>query len=293
MMSQAVPLDTAVEIITPENIAFRYRVAGPFRRLPAYLIDLVIRVVVWTGGSVVATIAFASLGLPGLGVAVLFFLWFLLEWLYGGLFEAFWNGQTPGKRILNLRVLTIEGQPVSGWQAVLRNVLRAADMLPLFTYLVGLVAMAMNQRFQRLGDLAAGTMVVVEEPQWFHGVVRMHDPDVVRMASQIPAGFEASRTMAKALAIYVQRRQHFPRMRQQEIAWHLGNPLRQQFQLPSDTNLDLLLCALYQRTFITDRYDDRESSPGQSPFAAPASSPPAGAPVAEQSVPDVPVPGNF
>jgi uncharacterized RDD family membrane protein YckC len=281
MATETASLDTAVEIITPENIAFRYRVAGPFRRLPAYLIDMVIRVLVWVGGSIVAGLAFGSIGLPQLGVAVLFLLWFLLEWLYGGVFEALWNGQTPGKRMMHLRVLTVEGLPIAGWQAVLRNILRAADMLPL-TYQVGLLTMAANDRFQRLGDLATGTMVVVEEPHWFQGVVRLHEPEVVRMAAQIPVSFQASRTMARALAIYVQRRQHFPWMRRLEIARHLGEPLRQRFNLPAETNLDLLLCALYHRTFVSDRQDARESAPGESPFAPPQSNQATAEPVAPE-----------
>ncbi len=272
MATDPAPLDTAVEIITPENIAFRYRVAGPFRRLPAYLIDLVIRVIACVVGLIAALIAFGFVGLPELGLAASLLLWFLLDWLYGGLFEAFWNGQTPGKRLMHLRVLTTEGRPISGWQAVLRNVLRAADMLPTFTYQVGLLVTAMNDRYQRMGDLAAGTMVVFEEPRWFHGVVRMHDPEVIRMAGQIPAGFQASRTMAKALAAYVQRRQHFSWMRRQEIAQHLSEPLLQKFNMPAETNADLLLCALYHRTFITDRQDEEERGPGESPFAIAATS---------------------
>lgn len=273
MASDAPPLDTVVEIVTPENIAFRYRVAGPFRRLAAYGIDMGIRVIAWMVGSMAAMMAFSSIGLPGFGVAAVLVFWFLMAWLYGGLFEALWNGQTPGKRMMDIRVLTVEGRPITGWQAVLRNVLRAADMQPLVCYLVGLVAAMMNPRFQRLGDLAAGTMVVVEEPRWFHGVLRITEPEVIRLASQIPAGFQASRTMARALAAYVQRRLHFPWPRRLEIARHLGEPLRQRFDLPADTNLDLLLCAVYHRTFITDRHDEEQAVEATSPFAQPGSSP--------------------
>ncbi|NUQ63231.1 MAG: RDD family protein [Pirellulales bacterium] len=267
------PLDTAVEIVTPENIAFRYRLAGPFRRLPAYLIDLGIRLTAWVVGSVASMIAFSSVGLPGFGLAAMLVWWFAMAWLYGGLFEALWNGQTPGKRLMNIRVLSVEGQPINGWQAVLRNVLRAADMLPLQFYLVGLAAAMMTRRFQRLGDLAAGTMVVVEEPKWFQGVVRLAEPEVVRLAAQIPAGFRASRTMARALAAYVQRRPHISRPRRAEVVYHIGEPLRRQFHLPPDTDLDLLLCAVYHRTFITDRRDEEEAATAGSPFAPAATSP--------------------
>ncbi len=273
MSTDSPALDTSVQIITPENIAFRYRVAGPFRRLPAYLIDLGIRLALWTIASMAVIIAFSSVGLPGIGVAAILVIIFVLTWLYGGLFEALWNGQTPGKRLMNIRVLTVEGQPISGWQAVLRNVLRAVDMLPPMFYLVGFVSAILTHRYQRLGDLAAGTMVVVEEPKWFQGVIRVADPQVVRLARQIPPAFQAGRTMARALAAYVQRRSHFSSARRLEIAEHLGRGLQQQFNLPPDTDVDLLLCAVYYRTFITDRRDEEEAVAPGSPFAPVATSP--------------------
>jgi len=203
-----------------------------------------------------------------LGLFLLF--WFVLNWFYGGLFETFWNGQTPGKRLLAIRVLSIDGRPINGLQGVLRNVLRAADSqpmvpllflgepldkIPIMLYLVGLMAMAANRRFQRLGDLACGTMVVVEEPRWFHGVVRVSEPAALGLAAQIPAGFQATRSLARALAAYVQRRWQLLWARRVEIARHLAAPLRDRFHLAPDTDLDQLLCGLYHRTFITERQD--------------------------------------
>src|SRR5205085_11316372 len=167
---------TRIDVVTPENIAFQYEIAGPFRRLPAYLIDMLIRAVVV---ELVILGAALTLGFIGQGGLVMFIgavVWFLMAWFYGGLFETFWNGQTPGKRVFGLRVLTIDGQPINALQAVLRNILRAVDGLPLMplpVYMVGLVACAMNQKYQRLGDLACGTMVVVETKHRLHGLVRM------------------------------------------------------------------------------------------------------------------------
>lgn len=255
MAPHAQALDNTVEIVTPENIAFRYQVAGPFRRLPAYLIDLVIRTVVVMILTAIAAFTSALLGLAsaGFGDALMLVGWFLLAWFYGGLFETFWNGQTPGKRMLQIRVLSVDGQPINGLQAVLRNVLRAIDMQPGVFYLVGLIAAMMNDRFQRLGDLACGTMVVVEEDRWYRGITQITEPEAVRLAALVPADFVATRTQARALAAYVQRRVYFSWPRRIEIARHLGEPLRERFGLPPNTDLDLLLCALYYRTFITDR----------------------------------------
>ena len=275
-------IDTRIEIVTPENIAFQYRVAGPFRRLPAFLIDVAIRVGVAIVGMIAFMLAFGSVGAvgPGLGMGLL--LWFALTWFYGGLFEALWNGQTPGKRLLGIRVVSVEGQPITPFQAILRNILREVDaqpmwfiptglpiipIIPVWLYQVGLLAAMLNDRFQRLGDLAAGTMVVVEEQRYLRGVVRINEPEAIRAAASIPPTFQSSRSLARVLAAYVQRRQLFPWGRRFEIARHVGEPLRQKFQLPPGTDLDMLLCGLYRRAFIADRTDQIGAPPqGDSPF---------------------------
>ncbi len=274
MANQFTQFDTRIEIVTPENIAFQYRVAGPFRRLPAYLIDLTIRVLVAVGGMIILLLVFGMAGMGALGMGMALVLWFLLAWFYGGVLEAYWNGQTIGKRMMRIRVVTVDGQPINGLQAVLRNVLRTVDAQPVMFYLLGLVATSMNDRFQRLGDLACGTMVIVEQRHWFQGVERTGEAEVSQLAGQIPPGFQASPTLGRTLAAYVQRRRNFSLARRLEIARHVGVPLQEEFDLPADTNHDLLLCALYHRTFITDRDDEssRGSSPfmnSQSPFAEP------------------------
>ncbi len=286
MVADTQQLDNTIEIVTPENIAFRYQVAGPFRRVMAYLIDLLIRGFLLVVTGLLAAVVFGLAGLLGLGGGLWLVFWFLVEWFYFGLFETFWNGQTPGKRLLHIRVLSVDGQPINGLQAVLRNLLRTVDEQPFRCCLVGLLAAAMNDRFQRLGDLVSGTMVVVEERRWSGEVMRLRHPEVVRMAGQVPAGFQPTRTLSLALAAYVHRRMYFPEPRRLEIARYLGEPLREKFGLPADTNPDLLLCGVYQRTFFTD-WDEpngvRAGSPfgaGESPFARPGADSPQPAEVA-------------
>jgi uncharacterized RDD family membrane protein YckC len=97
----------------------------------------------------------------GVGVAVLIALAFLLTWGYFLVFELIWNGQTPGKRIAGIRVLTTRGEPVTLVHALVRNLLRLVDMLPT-SYMVGVICILVTRRGQRLGDLAAGTVVVRE-----------------------------------------------------------------------------------------------------------------------------------
>jgi len=122
------------------------------------------------------------------------------------------------------------------------------DMLPL----VGLMTMVLNDRFQRLGDLVCGTIVVVEDRPWFAGVMRVSEPEAIRLAAQIPPDFQVSRSLARALAVYVQRRVLLGPARRLEIAKPLGETLRSRFGLAPETDLDLLLCALYHRAFMTD-----------------------------------------
>lgn len=292
-------IDTRIEIVTPENIAFQYRVAGPFRRLPAYLIDVVIRFVALIIIVLVIRIFFGAVRADAVGIGLRLFILFLFEWFYFGLFEALWNGQTPGKRLLGIRVVSVEGQPIAPFQAILRNILRIVDALPvlvlplmpefsvpLWLYLVGFTAMVLNDRFQRLGDLPAGTMVVIEEQRFLRGVVRINEPEAIRMAAVIPPTFQPSRTLARTLAAYVQRRQLFPWGRRIEIARHIGEPLRQKFGLPPGIDLDMLLCGLYRRAFIADRTAEPQ---GASPFGASANSAPqfVSATVAEELLPVV------
>jgi len=206
-------IDTTIEIITPENIAFRYRVAGPFRRLPAYLIDLAIRLTLAFGGMFLLSFAFGMIGWGGIGIGLGLILWFVLAWFYGGLFEAFWNGQTPGKRLLQIRVLAVDGRPINALQAVLRNILRAIDSAPplvffgqpiwfLGTYLVGLVAAATNNRFQRLGDLVCGTMVVLEERSMrLPALARADLPAVRKLEGLIPPSFQPDRSLSRTFGI--------------------------------------------------------------------------------------------
>jgi uncharacterized RDD family membrane protein YckC len=268
--SGAAQIDSTIDVITPENIAFRYQAAGPFRRLPAFLIDLCIRI----GVAILALIGF-SMAMGDLGGAAAGVLFFVLEWFYGGLFETYWNGQTPGKWLMRIRVLRTDGQPIDGMQAVMRNILRFVDMMPIVplpfipTFLVGLITPLCNRRYQRLGDVVCGTMVVVEERSWLFGVAKIEDPRTAELAALLPANFRVSRSLAQALATYVERRRFFSPARRREIARHIGDPLLEQFHLPRDTSHDLLLCALYYRTFIADRSDAR-IEPEPPPTSRPA-----------------------
>lgn len=251
MFSNTKQTDTTIQVVAPENIAFTYRVAGPFRRFPAYLLDLVFRGAALLGLGILLSMFSVAVG--SLAMAIWVVVLFLTSWFYGGLFEAYWNGQTPGKRIMGMRVLSTNGRPIDGYQAILRNLLRTVDV---YFAGIGVVVMACNGRLQRLGDLACGTMVVIEERPWLSGIANLDDPRVYQLASYLPSDLKVSRGMALTLAHYAERRRYFSAPRRREVAAHVARPLLKQYGLPADTSFDLLLCTMYYRLFIADRGQD-------------------------------------
>ncbi len=154
------PRQRSLEIETPEGVVFRYQLATPALRALAWAVDVA---ALGTAAYVIGKAAdsFGSLSADWAGAlsAVLFF---LATIGYGIVLEWRWRGQTLGKRLLRLRVVDAQGLRLQFPQVALRNLLRLVDMLPL-VYLVGGTASLLTRRCQRLGDLAANT-VVAREP---------------------------------------------------------------------------------------------------------------------------------
>jgi uncharacterized RDD family membrane protein YckC len=146
-------LDTHREVLTPEGVALHLRAAGPVPRALAWMIDLAIRFALLTVMSVLLSV----LGRAAAGLYLIAL--FLVFWAYPIVCEAAFGGQTPGKRVLELRVISADGAPLGWMAAFVRNLLRAVDMLP-FGYAVGLVASLSDPWGRRLGDLVAGSLVV-------------------------------------------------------------------------------------------------------------------------------------
>jgi len=160
--------DETLRIDTPENVIFGYRVAGIGSRFLAALIDttliLVLQLVVNIGVLLVARFLFNfSLSSNDSGLAWLLGIFglvtFAFLWGYYIFFEMLWNGQSPGKRRVGLRVIRMDGTPITLSESIIRNLVRLVDFLPAY-YGVGVIAMFINSQARRLGDLAAGTMVV-------------------------------------------------------------------------------------------------------------------------------------
>lgn len=153
--SSEVLIDTLGSFEIPEGVRLQFRLAGPVVRAGAWAIDAAIRAALY----LLLAMLLGVLG--GVGIALILIGFFLIEWFYPVFFEIR-SGATPGKRAMGLLVIQDNGLPVSPAASVIRNFLRIADFLPLL-YGTGLVAMMCNREFKRLGDLAAGTLVIYRD----------------------------------------------------------------------------------------------------------------------------------
>jgi len=199
------PVDTRHAIETPEGVEFSVQPAGPYARLQAAVIDTIVRVLI----VIVATIVFGLLGT--LGGGLIFLTFFTVYWGYHILFEMYYDGMTPGKRMYDLRVCSVDGTPVNWRGSILRNLLRLIDFLPV-GYTLGLICMSGSKRFQRLGDLAAGTIVCYQQKQLL--------PDAGQLPEVEPVEPPAGLTLEEQGAIvrYAVRSRNWTRSRNRELA---------------------------------------------------------------------------
>lgn len=163
------PWDEDLSILSAENVNFAVETAGLGSRFSAAVIDLTIQALILTLLLLGANIFIDYLSLEtwgrwarAIGLAALGLVLFVLLWGYYFLFEWLWDGQTPGKRWLGLRVMQTNGMPITLWAALTRNLLRIADFLPIF-YGVGSLVAILNPNNRRAGDLVAGTIVAREQ----------------------------------------------------------------------------------------------------------------------------------
>lgn len=156
-------MDDRYIVDTPENISVSYGVAGIGSRFLAGIIDtLLIGLIYFV---LLFAVAYANSVMDewsSVFVAIVVIVMFLITWGYYILFELLWNGQSPGKRLIGLRVVHTGGRPISFIGSAIRNLVRVVDFLPSM-YALGVVTMFIDARSRRLGDLAAGTLVIKEE----------------------------------------------------------------------------------------------------------------------------------
>jgi uncharacterized RDD family membrane protein YckC len=197
-----------LSIETPELVAIEMPLAGIGSRFIALLVDYLI----W-GAGLLVLLVLAAIVLPAMhafskiseqwAVAAVIFIVFLLNWGYFTLFEAFWNGRTPGKRVARIRVIQRSGRAIGLFESMARNLVRYVDQIPFF-YAVGVIAMFVTRQHQRLGDLAAGTLVVrdreVESPLWGESGARTFTAQIFAPSTPIPEPHTALTLPATGIA---------------------------------------------------------------------------------------------
>ena len=196
-------VQTQLAVETPESIDLQATPAGIGPRALAYVIDFCIRLIV----NLLLGIVFAFGGLAGAGV--LSICAFLLEWFYPVFFEVLWQGQTPGKRAMNIAVVNDDLTPIAWGTSIIRNLVRFADLLPVF-FMFGTISIIITKNFQRLGDLVAGTLVVYRRKEKAQRSMPKFQPQ--------PPPIALDREDQIAIIGFTQRHNQISEDRQQELA---------------------------------------------------------------------------
>ncbi len=251
-------VDLGLRIETPENVVLTYTLAGPTLRAGAYLIDFSLQMVLLI---IATTFVFCSSFLaPNIAVGVLLIFWFTLHWWYFTLFEALWNGRTPGKWAVGLRVFQDKGYPVTFWASVGRNFLRYFDSWAFYS--VAFVSMLLNRRFKRLGDLLGHTVVVCER-----SVVLPREPVIVERIDPLPRDeINGPPPHSRTLSIidqFLGRRHLVSIPRGHDIARPLARSLAKQLRYSGEPRLvEDYPMAFLARVYVTYlRRDEEEPEP--------------------------------
>ena len=236
-----------LSIETPEQIKINYSIAGIGSRFYAALVDIAVLTPIVFIGIYVTVRAMSDMDerfgnwLAAIaGVAT-----FALQWGYYMVFEITTNGQSPGKRALGLRVIKVHGYPISFSDSSIRNLVRIVDFLPFF-YGVGLLAMLLNKNWQRLGDLAAGTLVVKEDTKVSPNLMRT--PTIQKSTFVYADWIQLEQlTDAELVSIreYLSRRGTLPRLRRLQLVRAIGTPIARKMGGSNPIDYEVFLEELY------------------------------------------------
>lgn len=223
-------LDDQLTIRTPEGVELNLTLAGLASRVLASLLDGLIQSI--AGGVViVALVVIFDGGLETLGSGLLALSLFLIFFGYPILFEVLDGGRSIGKRATGLRVVRLDGGPIGFGAASIRNIMRLIDILP-GGYAVGAIAILATPHNQRLGDMAAGTVVIRERTTQVTAPVVQSTP--------IPSSYgrlDVTAVTADEVALirrYFERREGLPEARRMELAWDIARRLKAKVALPGE-----------------------------------------------------------
>lgn len=236
-------MNESVFISTPDHVTLEFELAGPGSRFSAYVIDLVFNVVLivvialvlYAGGIVFSLRSLFGAARAGSWsaswtLALFVLIVFLINWGYYVLFEGLGKGSTPGKKRVGIRVIRQDGLPIGLREAALRNLVRAADMLPPPSYILGGLVMHFDPQARRLGDMLAGTYVIVEKfaasaqgasgAAWATRVEQGRS----REALTLPRG-AVSPQLLGLIERFLARRHELSPERRAQLAWQIAEPL--------------------------------------------------------------------
>jgi uncharacterized RDD family membrane protein YckC len=250
-MSATFATEDVLIIETPERVPLHFALASIGNRFIACAIDhgiqgLALGLIAITA-AVLASFSFVEETLssaPKWVYAVMIVLLFLVFAGYFAFFEWIWNGQTPGKRWLKLRVIREDGRPITFWEAAVRNLLRSFDMMPIPFYSIGLISVFSTPRDQRIGDMVAGTVVVREreaEAPAFSQVFAAPVSDPALRRSFKPVDFQASLSSLTEAEIqvvetFLRRRWDLDDIPRQWMAWRVSLPILYKLRPTYDLN---------------------------------------------------------
>ena len=234
-------MEERVYIQTPDHVSLEFELAGPGSRFAAYLIDLALSVLLifgvvlfalLTGGWVgIRTLAGSARGIGAAwALAIVVLVIFLINWGYYVFFEGLRRGSTPGKKRMGIRVIRQDGLPIGMREAALRNLVRVADILPPPSYILGGLVMHFDRCGRRLGDMLAGTYVVVEKfdlaAQGASGAAwaRRVERGGSRQAVTLPRGAVTAQQLA-LIEQFLARASELPQERRDQLIWQITEPL--------------------------------------------------------------------
>jgi uncharacterized RDD family membrane protein YckC len=239
-MSAALATEETLIIETPERVPLHFALASIGNRFLACAVDHTIQALAIAVMVIAFTIVanYASLGdrlsnAPKWVYALMLIVLFLLITGYFAVFEWLWNGQTPGKRWLKLRVIREDGRPITFFEAAVRNLLRDFDIMPFPFYSIGLICVFASGKDQRIGDMVAGTVVVREreaEAPAFAQVFASPVSDPALRRSFHPVPFTANvndlaESEIEVVETFLRRRWDLNDVPRQWMAWRVAMPL--------------------------------------------------------------------
>jgi len=234
-------MDENIFIATPDHVSLEFEFAGPGSRFSAYLLDFLysvllmialILLMLFTSAAGIRSLVSLLRGegswIASWGTALLIFMLFAIHWGYYVFFEGLWHGSTPGKRSLGIRVIRQDGLPIGFREAALRNLLRVADMLPPPCYILGGLVAHFDRHGRRLGDMVAGTYVIVEKfaPAGRSGAAwaTRIEKGGSRQALTLPRGTVSPQQIG-LIEQFLARRHDLNPERRDRLVWQIAEPL--------------------------------------------------------------------